>query len=66
MADLSIVAQKLAEDVKQWMFIKIGDATGPILPATEFVEDMDNRYSLKNTQPAVETSQDVHHRGRRR
>jgi hypothetical protein len=50
MADLTIVAQKLAEDVKQWMFIKIGDATGPILPATGFVEEMENRYSLKNTQ----------------
>jgi hypothetical protein len=38
---------KAAEFFKQWMFTAGGD-THTLLPATEFVEGMDNRYGLKN------------------
>jgi hypothetical protein len=40
---------KAAELFKQWMFTAGGD-TRTLVPATEFVEGMDNRYSLKNMQ----------------
>ncbi len=38
---------KAAEFFKQWMFTAEGE-TRTLLPATEFVEGMDNKYGLKN------------------
>ncbi|MEO7838960.1 MAG: hypothetical protein ABIU06_06395 [Anaerolineales bacterium] len=40
---------KAAELFKQWMFTAGGD-TRTLVPATGFVEGMDNRYGLKNMQ----------------
>jgi hypothetical protein len=40
---------KAAELFKQWTFTDGGN-TRTLLPAEEFVEDMDNRYGLKNTE----------------
>jgi hypothetical protein len=40
---------KAVELFKQWMFTDEGNIT-TLLPAEEFVEDMDNRYGLKNTE----------------
>jgi hypothetical protein len=41
---------KAAEDYKQWMFTDGESETTLLLPADEFVEDMVNRYGLKNTK----------------